>query len=165
MQGKYPVRIHIRRRAEDRGLSSAVVLGFRRRSTGPFYAWTQICNMNPKPFRLSRRQFSTGMPGARWITECRQRLDWENWPLHRRIISKVATMLAWPVAASTTRCLASFAHREVFKRGETSINATGFKIGLEMMVRCRVKSVEDVRFVRRGSLAKASYPPNRIFNT
>ena len=68
----------------------------------------------------------------------------ENWPLHRRIISKLRHSLLglW----RSTDPMSGFfcTSKKVFQRGESSINATGFKIGLEMMVRCRVASVKDV---------------------
>merc|ERR1711972_217863 len=63
----------------------------------------------------------------------------------RRLVSFGATMLAWPVAKSTDPMSGFFCvSKKVLKRGEGRLNPIGFKIGLEIMVRCRCTPVQDV---------------------
>merc|ERR1711972_1093499 len=63
----------------------------------------------------------------------------------RRLVSFGATMLAWPVAKSTDPMSGFFCvSKKVLKRGEGRLNLIGFKIGLEIMVRCRCTPVQDV---------------------
>ena len=146
LQKEYPVRIHVRRKGEGRGLSSAVVLGFQKAKHGTILCMDADLQHEPEavpsvaaPVLSGQAEFSVGSRNVDGGS------IGENWPLHRRIISKVATLLAWPVAASTDPMSGFFCtSKKVFQRGESSINATGFKIGLEMMVRCRVASVKDV---------------------
>ena len=46
--------------------------------------------------------------------------------------------------------------KTVFKRGEKQLNATGFKIGLELMVRCNAYPVKDVPITFRERIAGES---------
>ena len=69
-----------------------------------------------------------------------------EWSLVRRVISAGATSLAWPLSGSTDPMSGFFCLRKAtLARGASAgINAMGFKIGLELMVRCGCKTVVDV---------------------
>merc|ERR1719221_1916297 len=61
-----------------------------------------------------------------------------EWSRFRRIVSQGATLLAWLIAPSSDPMSGFFCTtREVLARGEGRLNPVGFKIGLEIMVRCR----------------------------
>merc|ERR1719198_2582178 len=68
-----------------------------------------------------------------------------EWSLFRQILSSGATMLSWGVAYSTDPMSGFFCvTKEVLQRADGRINAKGFKIGLEIMARCRCNPVADV---------------------
>ncbi|KAF4727558.1 hypothetical protein FOZ62_003553 [Perkinsus olseni] len=68
-----------------------------------------------------------------------------HWSLIRRIISEGATFLAIGVSKSSDPMSGFFCTtKEVFNRGKDKCNPIGFKIGLELMVRCKANPVVDV---------------------
>lgn len=69
-----------------------------------------------------------------------------EWNFIRRLISWIATLLAWPVAGSTDPMSGFFCTtKEVVERAKSNnIRPKGFKIGLELMARSRCKKVKDV---------------------
>merc|ERR1712008_102181 len=63
----------------------------------------------------------------------------------RRLVSRGATLLAWPVAACSDPMSGFFCvNKDVLQRGDGRFNLIGFKIGLEIMVRCRCHPIKDV---------------------
>jgi len=69
----------------------------------------------------------------------------ENWGLFRRINSGVATLLARPFAGRVTDPMSGFfaLSRETYARGQR-LTPLGYKIGLELMCKCRVKRVKEI---------------------
>lgn len=144
-----PVRIHCRKSSEGRGLSSAVLLGFRMASHSTLLCMDADLQHEPEsvpavaaPVLDGEAEFSVG---SRHTAGGGTGFDWA---LSRVIMSKVATMLAWPVASASDPMSGFFCvTKEVLKRGEPNINPIGFKIGLEIMARCRCKPVKDVPII------------------
>lgn len=142
----YNVRIHCRKRSEGKGLSSAVLLGFEKASHNTLICMDADLQHEPEtvpavaaPILEGRADF---VVGSRNVKGGGVGFDWS---LFRRILSWGATMLAWPVAASTDPMSGFFCTTKdvVFKRAPY-INPIGFKIGLEIMARARCKKVCDV---------------------
>ena len=78
-----------------------------------------------------------------------------EWSLLRRLISKGATLLAYPLTASTDPMSGFFCVRkQTLARGDP--NPIGFKIALEIMVRCGCSSVVDVPITFRERTAGES---------
>jgi dolichol-phosphate mannosyltransferase len=68
----------------------------------------------------------------------------EDWPLIRRIISWGATALAKPLTSCSDPMSGFFAlPRSTFERAKY-LNPTGYKIGLELMVRCKCQNIVEV---------------------
>merc|ERR1719231_122171 len=68
-----------------------------------------------------------------------------EWAFHRRLISAGATALCRPLTACTDPMSGFFCTtKEVLSRARDSINPVGFKIALEIMIRCRCKKTQDV---------------------
>ena len=79
------------------------------------------------------------------------------WSFIRKLISFVATILARPLTTCTDPMSGFFCiSREVFERGSSSCNVMGFKIGLELMVRCNANPVKDVPITFRDRIAGES---------
>merc|ERR1712194_561048 len=67
-----------------------------------------------------------------------------QWSLFRQILSKGATLLAWGLTSSNDPMSGFFCtSKTVLLRGNGKICTIGFKIGLEIMARCRC-TVADV---------------------
>merc|ERR1712217_561456 len=80
-----------------------------------------------------------------------------EWSVLRRVVSRGATLLAWPVAACSDPMSGFFCvSKEVLQRGDGRFNLIGFKIGLEIMVRCRCRPVKDVAITFRERTAGES---------
>jgi len=142
----HPVRIHSRKRSEGRGLSSAVLLGFQKAKHPTVLCMDADLQHEPEsvpavagPVLRGEAEFSIG---SRYTSGGGFGFEWS---LFRYILSRGATVLAWPVAPSTDPMSGFFCvTKEALARGEKSINPVGFKIALEVMVRCRCKPVKDV---------------------
>eukprot|EP01008_Symbiontida_sp_HLA12_P000155 NODE_1153_length_656_cov_300.726079_g1144_i0.p1 GENE.NODE_1153_length_656_cov_300.726079_g1144_i0~~NODE_1153_length_656_cov_300.726079_g1144_i0.p1 ORF type:complete len:197 (+),score=22.04 NODE_1153_length_656_cov_300.726079_g1144_i0:60-593(+) len=69
----------------------------------------------------------------------------EGWPLHRRIISSGARLLARPLTPLSDPMSGFFGlKREVLDRGMKKINPVGFKIAMECYVKCGVSAHAEV---------------------
>lgn len=142
----FPIRIHCRKKSEGRGLSSAVLLGFSLAKYEVVLCMDADLQHEPesvpevaRPVLEGRAEFSVG---SRHVSGGGLGFEWSKF---RQLVSWGATLLAWPVAASTDPMSGFFCTtKPVLKRGEGRMNLIGFKIGLEIMARCRCTPVEDV---------------------
>jgi dolichol-phosphate mannosyltransferase len=74
-----------------------------------------------------------------------------DWGLLRRLNSRIATLLARPFTSVRDPMAGFFAlRREVYERADP-LDPLGFKIGLELLVKCRAQDVREVpiRFAQR----------------
>ena len=155
----YNIRMHIRRRGEGRGLSSAVVLGIEKAAHATVLCMDADLQHEPESvpavaapvlsgaadFAVGSRNVGGGSIGG-------------DWPLIRRVISWGATALARPLAPCSDPMSGFFCLRkETFARGAAAgLNPMGYKIGLELMVRCRCKAVQEVPITFRDREAGES---------
>jgi len=143
---KYPIRIKSRKRSEGRGLSSAVLLGFDMAAYATILCMDADLQHEPEsvpavadPVLKGEAEFAMG---SRYTAGGGFGFEWS---MLRYIMSRGATVLAWPVAASTDPMSGFFCvTKEALSRGEKQINPVGFKIALEVMVRCRCSPIKDV---------------------
>ena len=139
---KYPVKIIVRK--NKRGLSSAVVDGIT--STDSDFVIVMDADLQHPPevlpdivkalenhdFVMGSRYIQGGSPG--------------EWKLSRKIVSKVATLMALPIAPKVKDPMSGFFG---FKRAvldTATLSPTGWKIGLEILVRSKFKSVTEVPY-------------------
>jgi dolichol-phosphate mannosyltransferase len=74
----------------------------------------------------------------------------KDWPLYRRVISSGARMLARPLTPLSDPMTGFFGlRRDVFQRANRSgiINPIGFKIALELYVKCRVRLHAEIPII------------------
>lgn len=153
----YPVRIHVRRRGEGRGLSSAVLLGFQKAEHPVMLCMDADLQHEPEsvpdvaaPVLSGAAEFAVGSRNV-------DGGEVAGWTLSRKIISMGATVLARPLTPCTDPMSGFFCtSRTVLSRGEATCNPMGFKIGLELMVRCRAAPVQDVPITFRDRVAGES---------
>src|SRR5206468_3644663 len=69
----------------------------------------------------------------------------ESWGPLRRFNSRIATLLARPFAGRTHDPMSGFfaLRRSTYERAER-LTPMGYKVGLELMCKCRVKNVREV---------------------
>mmetsp|Transcript_62276 Transcript_62276/g.181941 ORF Transcript_62276/g.181941 Transcript_62276/m.181941 type:complete len:285 (+) Transcript_62276:3-857(+) len=142
----FPVRIHCRKRSEGRGLSSAVLLGFKLAAHPTVLCMDADLQHEPEsvpaiaqPVLEGKAEFAVG---SRHVAGGGVGFEWS---LLRQIVSRGATLLAWPVASCTDPMSGFFCvSKEVLRRGEGRLNLIGFKVGLEIMVRCRCSPIQEV---------------------
>lgn len=142
----YPVRMHVRRRGEGRGLSSAVLLGFDLAKHDTLVCMDADLQHEPETVPLVAAPVLSGEAdfsiGSRNVENGGVGFQWS---MARTIISKGATLLARPLTTSTDPMSGFFCvSRDTLRTGRDACNPLGFKIALEIMVRCRCKSIVDV---------------------
>jgi dolichol-phosphate mannosyltransferase len=142
-QGGLPVRIIVR--MNERGLSSAVICGFQEAKGDVLVCMDADMSHPPtvipqlvEALRDGETEFCIGsryVPGA--STD-------ETWGQFRWLNSKVATLLARPFTSAKDPLAGFFAiPADVFRR-QSTLCPIGYKIGLELIVKQRVKKVSEV---------------------
>jgi len=153
------VRILVR--TKDRGLSQAVLEGLRTATADYLVVMDADLSHPPEKIPELVRLLCGGMEfvaGSRF-TEGGSTDD--DWGLFRWLNSRVATLLALPLTRLKDPMSGFFAlHRDTFLRGNSSYNPIGYKIGLELVVKCGCTRVAEVpiHFVdRRLGSSKLSF--------
>ncbi|MEM9419223.1 MAG: glycosyltransferase family 2 protein [Planctomycetota bacterium] len=139
----YPwVRILVR--TEDPGLSQSVIDGMKAASHPAIVCMD--CDLSHPPERVphlilalqSGQQFVIGsryVPGG--STD-------DDWGLFRWLNSRIATVLARPLTDSKDPMAGFFAMRKVDFDNAKDLNPVGYKIALELIVKCRLENVGEV---------------------
>jgi len=146
----YPVKLIIRH--DERGLSSAVIRGFQEAQGNILLCMDADLSHPPERVPDLVGCFADGecefAIGSRYVSG--GGAD-EHWGLFRRLNSRCATLLARPFTGVKDPMAGFFAiPRHVFNRAE-HLCPIGFKIGLELLVKCRCRKVREIpiMFMRR----------------
>ncbi|MDA8744169.1 polyprenol monophosphomannose synthase [Rubripirellula amarantea] len=148
-----PIRLYVRK--HDRGLSSAVVLGMKK-SKGETIC-VMDADLSHPPERIpalyealtQQNECTDFVIGSRYV-EGGSTTD--DWGFLRWLNSRLATLAARPFTSASDPMAGFFAmHRRDFIRSESLLNPIGYKIGLELMVKCDLNHVVEVpiRFSNR----------------
>ena len=142
----FPLALHVREHPKD-GLSGAVMAGFGLARGDVLVVMDADLQHPPEqlaalvePLERGEADFVIGSRHAPGGTVA------ERWGLFRRLNSRVATLLARPFAGpATTDPMSGFfaLHRATLEGGQR-LMPLGYKIGLELMCKCRVKRVREV---------------------
>jgi len=144
--------IKVIHRAGKLGLSSAVIEGFRAASGDILVVMDADLSHPPETIPAMVSKIASGeadvVVGSRYI----EGGGVENWPLHRRLISKVATLFARPLTKIKDPMSGYFALKRSVIDGVT-LDPVGYKIGLEVIVKGHVSKVVEVpiHFANRKS--------------
>lgn len=139
----YPVRLLVRR--TERGLSSAVIAGIRL-AQGELVVCMDADLSHP-PESIPELVAALENPladfviGSRYV---RGGSTEEGWGLFRWMNSKVATLLARPLTSASDPMAGFFGLRRESFLAATELNPIGYKIGLELLVKCRCQSVVEI---------------------
>lgn len=138
-----PVRLIVRKDA--RGLSSAVLRGFREAAGDVLLCMDADLSHPPEKIpdlvRAVRDDGCDLAVGSRYVPGGS---TGEDWGFFRWLNSKVATLLARPLTRVKDPMAGFFAlSRQTFERAE-QLNPVGYKICLELLVKCRCTNVREV---------------------
>jgi dolichol-phosphate mannosyltransferase len=142
---RYPLRLLVRQRPKD-GLSGAVLRGIAE-ARGQ-YLVVMDADLQHPPAKLPEllAPLETGeadfVLGSRYVPGGS---TGQRWGVFRRINSRVATLLARPFAGRVTDPMSGFfaLKRQTFDRARR-LTPLGYKIGLELMSKARVRRVREV---------------------
>jgi dolichol-phosphate mannosyltransferase len=142
---KYPVRLMIRRKPVN-GLAGAVLHGMAE-AKGE-YLVVMDADLQHPPNRLPalleplENVEADFVLGSRYVAGGGTA---EGWTFYRKINSGLATLLARPFAGGTTDPMSGFfALRRSSYEAADHLTPLGYKIGLELMCKCRVKRVKEI---------------------
>ena len=150
LRGEHPVRLIVRR--GERGLSSAVIAGFREAKYDLLVVLDADLQHPPEaiPAMLDRLEAEgcDFVIASRYVGEASIA---DNWPLRRRAASLLARWLARPIAPLTDPLSGFFALRRSTWKDASDVNPIGYKIALELYVkgRCRQPAEVPIRFAAR----------------
>ncbi|MGD0461458.1 MAG: polyprenol monophosphomannose synthase [Tepidisphaeraceae bacterium] len=142
---RYPLKLLVRAKPAN-GLSGAVLHGMAA-AGGKFLCVMDADLQHPperlaallEPLRSGEADFVLGsryMPGGSTDDE---------WGIFRKFNSQLATLLARPFAGRTTDPMAGFfALKRESYAAATNLTPLGYKIALELMCKCRVKTVKEI---------------------
>jgi dolichol-phosphate mannosyltransferase len=136
-------------RAGKLGLGTAVIEGFAAASgdiVGVMDAdLSHPPELLPRMLRAIREEGADFVIGSRYVPGGGTR----HWELSRRVMSRVACLLARPITPVRDATSGFFLVRREIAQG-VRIQASGFKICLELLVRGRARSVVEVPYVFAG---------------
>ena len=142
-----PVRCHVR--TADKGLSKSVLCGFKQAKGDVLVCMDADLSHPPEslPDLIAplRREDDPAdfVIGSRYVPGGSVS---EGWSLLRWINSLAATVLSWPVHHGQVKDpMAGFfaVPAKIFQRAAT-VDPIGWKIGLELLVKCRCTKIEEV---------------------
>ncbi|KAI0782719.1 nucleotide-diphospho-sugar transferase [Abortiporus biennis] len=135
-QEGYNVRIIVR--TMERGLSSAVVRGFQEAlgdnmlcmdadlQHPPEYVPTMLAALSPSSTFVLGTRYGPGVE-----------MD-KDWPVHRRIISAGARILALPLTSASDPMSGFFGIRKESFLKARGLNSQGFKIALDLLIKANI---------------------------
>lgn len=142
----HDIRIHVRK--GERGLSSAVVAGFGLAKYDTLMVMDADLSHPPERIAQVAEPIFSGtadfVVGSRYVGGGRINQDW---PFLRRVNSWGATLLARPLTPVRDPMAGFFCLRREIWRGATKLNPIGYKIALELMVKCRCQRCAEVPIV------------------
>ena len=160
LQRDYPIRLVIRR--DERGLSSAVLAGFREAKYDRFLVMDADLQHPPEmiPVLLKRLE----QPDCDFVIGTRYAGEGGiagDWPFFRRIVSWTATLLARPLVPLSDPMSGFFALRRETWEQAARLDPIGYKIALELYVkgRCTRPAEVPIQFAARAAgTSKLSLP-------
>jgi len=147
----HPLRLEIR--TSDRGLSSAVIHGMQQAEGAVLLVMdadlSHPAEKIPELVEALRSGDADFVIGSRYV---RGGGTDDDWGLFRWLNSKVATLLARPLTAAKDPMAGFFAIRAASFRRAENLDPIGYKIGLELLVKCGCHEVREVPIQFRDRL-------------
>jgi dolichol-phosphate mannosyltransferase len=143
LANEYPVRLIVRK--NERGLSSAVIRGFSEARGEVVLCMDADLSHPPEAIPALVEAVTDGggdfVIGSRYVPGGSTDGDWGAL---RWLNSKAATLLARPLTGARDPMAGFFALRRETFQSAKQLSPIGYKIGLELIVKCRCKDVREV---------------------
>lgn len=153
LAARYPLRLIVRRPPRD-GLSGAVLVGMAAAAGDVFVVMDADLQHPPERIGALLAALDDGADFAIGSRYAPGGTTAERWGLLRRVNSRIATLLARPFAGDVRDPMSGFfaLRRDTYAAAER-LTPLGYKIGLELMCKCRVRAVREVpiHFDLRGA--------------
>lgn len=137
-----PLKLVVRK--NKRGLATAVLEGFKEAKAPVFVVMDADLSHPPATIHSLYQAIQNGADfaiGSRYITG--GGTD-DKWTVYRHLNSKIASLLAMPLVAVSDPMSGFFAlSRSLWERCE-DISPIGYKIGLELLVKCKPQNLVEV---------------------
>ena len=139
------LNVRLIQRKNERGLSSAVLRGFSEAEGGILVCMDADLSHPPESIHVMIDKIVKNnaefVIGSRYVNG--GSTD-HKWTIYRRINSRIATLFAKPFTTAKDPMSGFFAIPDrVYKRG-SSFNPIGYKIALELIVRCKCEKIVEV---------------------
>ena len=139
------LNVRLIQRKNERGLSSAVLRGFSEAEGGILVCMDADLSHPPETIHVMINKIvkdnAEFVIGSRYVNG--GSTD-DKWTIYRRINSRIATLFAKPFTTAKDPMSGFFAIPDrVYKRG-SSFNPIGYKIALELIVRCKCEKIVEV---------------------
>ncbi len=151
LASSYPLRLEVRR--GERGLSSAVIHGMRL-ARGKVLVVLDADLSHP-PEAIPDLVRALDDPKVDFVIGSRYTPGGgtaEDWGLFRWLNSKVATLLARPLVRAADPMAGFFALRRQSFESASNLDPVGYKIGLELIVKCGCKNIRELPIQFRNRL-------------
>jgi dolichol-phosphate mannosyltransferase len=139
----YPLHLHVRR--HERGLSSAVLAGLRAAAGDTLVVMD--ADLSHPPEKVPELVAALQDPAVDFVIGSRYvpgaSTD-DRWGLYRWLNSRVATLLARPFTTAKDPMSGFFALRKSTFEKAAPLNPIGYKIGLELLVKCRCRNAKEI---------------------
>lgn len=145
----YPVRLEVR--TNQRGLATAVLHGLRA-ARGSILV-VMDADLSHPPEKIPRLVQALDEPAVDFVIGSRYvpggEIE-EGWGLGAWLNSKIATLLARPLTSARDPMAGFFAlRRSTFERA-AALDPIGYKIGLELIVKCACRGIHEVPIAFRN---------------
>ena len=140
---QFPVRLHVR--TDERGLSSAVVAGLKI-ARGDILI-VMDADLSHPPESVPELVAALENPATDFVIGSRYvngGSTEEGWGVLRHLNSRAATILAAPLTRSSDPMAGFFGLRRDTFENATALNPIGYKIGLELIIKCGCKGIREV---------------------
>jgi dolichol-phosphate mannosyltransferase len=139
------LNVRLIQRKNERGLSSAVLRGFSEAEGGILVCMDADLSHPPETIHVMidkiLKNNAEFVIGSRYVNG--GSTD-HKWTIYRRINSRIATLFAKPFTTAKDPMSGFFVIPDrVYKRG-SSFNPIGYKIALELIVRCKCEKIVEV---------------------
>lgn len=141
---KFPLRLITRK--DERGLSTAVIAGLEA-ATGEILL-VMDADLSHPPEKIPELVSALNQPQADFVIGSRYveggSTD-QSWGWFRKWNSRVATWLSRPFTSARDPLAGFFAiKRQTYRKARQILNPVGYKIGLELIVKCRCRNVVEI---------------------
>ena len=145
LAGRFPVTLHVRAEPKD-GLSGAVLEGMAM-ARGE-YLVVMDADLQHPPEKLPELLAPLEAGESDFVVGSRYTRGGSvhgSWSVIRHLNSRIATFLAKPFAGNTHDPMSGFfaLRRDTYEHAER-LTPLGYKVGLELMCKCRAKNVREV---------------------